>query len=129
MTGDALADAHEILALLQAKIDSRDADELFAFFEEPAVLIGSAGDGRDTERRRRYLTALATQPESLFWDWQEAIPFYESDDALGFAAFGEVAVSDAAGEQRYPIRASLLGVRSADGWRLRHFHGSIPASF
>jgi hypothetical protein len=33
------------------------------------VLIGSAGDGRDTDGVRAYLTAVATQPESLRWDW------------------------------------------------------------
>jgi ketosteroid isomerase-like protein len=125
---DAHADAREILDLMQAKVDARDADALIAFFEEPAVLIGSAGDGRDTERRRRYLTALATQPESIRWDWQEIVPFYETEDALSFSAFGEVVVMHGGGEERFPIRGTVLAVRSGDGWRLRHFHGSVPAS-
>jgi hypothetical protein len=80
---------------------------LLEFFEDPAVLIGTAGDGRTRDGRRDYLTAVATQTAAVRWDWNETVMFYECDSALGFAAFGEV-------------------VRASDGWRLRQFHGSIP---
>jgi uncharacterized protein (TIGR02246 family) len=120
-------DAEEVLSELQAKVSARDLAGLIDFFEDPAVLIGTAGEGRTGDGRREYLAAVTTQSAALRWDWQEIALFYESDDALGFAAFGEVVLKDeSAAELRAPIRATLLAVRADDRWRLRQFHGSIP---
>ncbi|MGH3009643.1 MAG: nuclear transport factor 2 family protein [Gaiellaceae bacterium] len=119
------ADAREILDALQAAIDGRDPDILNALFEERSVLIGTAGDGRSPDARRRYLDAVA-QGEPFRWDWQEIVSFHESDDTLGFAAFGALVVSGDEGEQCYPMRATVLSVQTPDGWRLRHFNGSVP---
>ena len=118
--------AEEILGELQAKVTARDLAGLQEFFQEPAVLIGIAGDGRTSDARREYLTAVTTQPAAVRWDWHETALFYESEDALGFAAFGDVVVTDAANEVRAPIRATFLAVHVDGGWRLRQFHGSIP---
>jgi hypothetical protein len=60
MTADAAADARAVLAMLQAAVDERDPEGLVALFDDPAVLIGTAGDGRDREALRAYLTAVAT---------------------------------------------------------------------
>jgi uncharacterized protein (TIGR02246 family) len=120
------AAAQEILSELQAKVTARDLAGLLEFFEDPAVLIGTAGDGRTSDARLEYLTAVTTQPAALRWDWHETALFYEAEDALGFAAFGDVLLTDAADEFRAPIRATLLAVYADGGWRLRQFHGSIP---
>jgi len=120
--GDPVADAHSILESLQAAVDGRDPEALVSLFDDSAVLIGAAGDGRDRDGLRRYLTAVATQPDALRWEWQEVVPFYESEGTLGFAAFGEVR----SGELRAPMRLTVIAVRGADGWKLRSFHGSIP---
>lgn len=120
-------EARSILDTLQAAVDGRDPEALLALFDEQAVLIGTAGDGRTRETVREYLTAVATQPASLRWEWQEIVPFHESGEALGFAAFGEIVVTDGRGEHRSPIRATIFAARSPDGWRLRQFHGSIPS--
>jgi ketosteroid isomerase-like protein len=122
------ADAQQILSDLQAKVSARDLPALFELFEEPAVLIGTAGDGRTRETREAYLQAVTTQPGALQWDWRETVVFYESDDALGFAAFGDVVLLDGTQELRAPIRATFFAVRANGGWRLRQFHGSIPTS-
>jgi SnoaL-like domain len=76
-----------------------------------------------------YLTAVATQPGSLRWEWSEVVPFHEAPDAVGFAAFGDVVVSGGDAERRAPIRATLFAVATPDGWRLRQFHGSIASDF
>jgi hypothetical protein len=120
--GDPIAEARSILANLQAAVDLRDPEELISLFDESAVLIGASGDGRDRDALRRYLTLVATQPEALRWEWEEVVPFYQSVDTLAFAAFGEVQ----SGELREPIRLTVHAVRTADRWKLRHFHGSIP---
>src|SRR4051812_48066474 len=127
MPADTLSHARSVLDSLQAAVDSRDAHRLMAMFGEPAVLIGTSGDGRGPDGLRNYLTAVVTQPESLRWDWREVLPFHESADTIGFAAFGEIVVSDGAIERRAPIRASVLAVRIDQGWQLKHFHGSIPS--
>src|SRR5207244_3484969 len=77
VTADPLAHARFILDTLQATVDARDAEALVSLFDDPAVLIGTAGDGRNPDALRRYLTAVATQPESLRWEWREVIPFHQ----------------------------------------------------
>ena len=91
------------------------------------MLIGTAGDARDREGVVRYLTAVVTQPGALRWEWQDVVPFHEAEDGLGFAAFGEVVLAEADTEFRAPIRLTVFAVRTADGWRVRQFHGSIPS--
>jgi hypothetical protein len=120
-------DAHAILDALQSAVDARDLEALQALFDDSAVLIGAAGDARDREALRGYLTAVVTQPGSLRWEWQEVVPFHEAADELGFAAFGEVVLSEGDEEGRAPFRLTLFAVRTPQGWRVRQFHGSIPA--
>ena len=122
------SNAEQVLNDLQEIVTARDLPALLDFFEDPAVLIGTAAEGRTPEARREYLTAVTTQTASLRWEWRETVLFYETDAALGFSAFGEVVVTDESEERRAPIRASFLAVRGIAGWRLRHFHGSIPQS-
>lgn len=129
ITVESSDDARAVLEALQSAVDTRDADVLVALFDEPAVLIGAAGDGRDRAGLRRYLTAVATQPGSLRWEWSEIVPFHRSDSSLGFTAFGEVVLSDESDEQRAPIRATVIAVETGEGWKIRHFHGSIPSDF
>lgn len=129
MTSDGESRSRAVLAALQAAVDSRDPDSLLSLFaDEPAMLIGTSGDGRTPAARRDYLTAVATQPERLRWDWHEVIPFYETPGAIGFAGFGDIVVVDDEGERRAPIRATLLAVETSDGWRIKQFHGSIPSN-
>jgi uncharacterized protein (TIGR02246 family) len=120
-------DAFAVLDALQGAVDARDLDALASLFDEQAVLIGTGGDARDPAALRRYLTALATQPESLRWEWNEIVPSHQSAGSLGFAAFGEIVVSDESGERRAPFRLTLVAVGTAGGWRIRQFHGSIPS--
>jgi ketosteroid isomerase-like protein len=126
--GDWRADAQQILDALQEKVAARDLPALSEFFEDPAVLIATASDGRTPAARAAYLEAVVTQPAAVRWDWRETTLFFESADALGFAAFGDVVLVDGAEEARAPIRATFFAVRSAGGWRLREFHGSIAQS-
>lgn len=129
MDREAEREARGILTALQAAVDARDVDRLLGLFDEPAVLVGAGGDGRNRERLVGYLTAVATQPESLLWEWSEIVPFHHEAGVLGFAAFGEIAIRDESGEDRRPFRLTVVAARGSDGWRVRQFHGSIPAAF
>jgi len=129
MAADPLNDAHAILQTLQATVDHREPEPLVSLFDDPAVLIGTRGDGRNRDALRDYLTAVATQPESLRWEWREVVPFHEEPGSLGFAAFGEIIISLGSDERRAPIRLTIFAVQTPHGWRLRQFHGSIPSDF
>lgn len=129
VAADPLTDAHAILGTLQATVDRREHGALLSLFDDPAVLIGTAGDGRNRDALRDYLTAVATQPESLRWDWHEVVPFHQDAASLGFAAFGEIVVSLGGDERRAPIRLTIFAIQTPNGWRLRQFHGSIPSDF
>lgn len=128
MDGAWSADAQRILNDLQEKVTARDLPALLQLFEDPAVLIGTAGDGRTPAAREAYLEAVTTHAAALRWDWRETVAFFESEDALGFAAFGDVVLVQDTQERRAPIRATFFAVRANGGWRLRQFHGSIPQS-
>lgn len=118
--------ADEVLAVLQDRVTARDLPSLLALFEDPAVLIGAAGDGRTSEARVQYLANITTLDAAVQWLWTEKVLFYESDGALGFAAFGEIVLTAAGIESRLPFRLTLFVTQAADGWRIRQFHGSVP---
>lgn len=119
-------DAHAVLRTLQELVDARDLDGLLELFADGGVLIGTSGDGRDRVGVRRYLEAVVAQPAELRWEWTEVVAFHCTDDAVGFAAFGDVVLAEAGSERRHPIRMTALAVREDGRVRLRQFHGSIP---
>lgn len=126
---DALAEARHVLDELQSAVDSRDVGTLMSLFDDQAVLIGTTADARDRAGVVGYLTGVATQKESLWWEWRDVVPFHHDAGTLGFAAFGDVVASGANGELfRAPIRATFFAVETPEGWRLLQFHGSIPAN-
>jgi hypothetical protein len=118
-----------VLTELQELVDGRDPDSLIALFGDTAILIGTGAHSRDQTTLRHYLATVATQPESLRWEWREVVPYHRTGDALGFAAFGEILVTDARGERRAPFRATIFAVQTSAGWRVQEFHGSIPSDF
>jgi hypothetical protein len=74
MDGAWSADAQWILNDLQEKVTARDLPALLQLFEDPAVLIGTAGDGRTPAAREAYLEAVTTHAAALRWDWRETLP-------------------------------------------------------
>jgi len=80
------------------------------------VLIGASGDGRTPETRVHYLTNIATQSAAAQWAWAEKHLFYESDGALGFAAFGEIILTEA--EIQLRARFRLTPFCASHSWRL-----------
>lgn len=123
---DGKAEARTVLGTIQQLVDARDLDGLLELFDDGAVLIGTSGDGRDRAGVERYLEAVVRQPGGLRWEWAEVIPFHRTDEAVGFAAFGDVVLVGDDSEFRAPIRMTGLAVRDGASWKLRQFHGSIP---
>jgi uncharacterized protein (TIGR02246 family) len=126
LTSDGGEEARAVLLTLQELIDARDLDGLLELFAEGSVLIGTSADGRDRAGVRSYLEAVVAQAGELRWEWTEVVPFHRTEDAVGFAAFGDVVLAEDGSEWRKPIRMTGLAAREDGRWRLRQFHGSIP---
>ena len=119
-----LADARALVAALQAAVDARDAEQLRLLFDDGAVLVGSGADAREPDALRAYLEAVVAE-EPFRWELDEYVVFHEEGGELGFAAFGEIVQ----GGRRAPFRLTIFAVETYGGWRLRHFHGSLPSDF
>jgi uncharacterized protein (TIGR02246 family) len=129
MSDGAAAAALSLLAAIQDAVDARDEQALNALFAEEAVLVGTGGDARDPAALRAYLHAVVSQPLSLRWEYDDVVPYLDDGVLIGFAGFGEIVVVDEAGERRAPFRVTILAEGAGSAWRVRQFHGSIPAGF
>jgi|SRR5579863_1472414 len=120
--------ADEVLGVLQQCVTARDRTGLLDLFEDPAVLVGANGDGRTIEGRIQYLTNITEQDAEVRWAWAEKHVFYDTEAAVGFAAFGEIVVTAEGIESCLPFRLTLFVSRTDARWRIRQFHGSVPLS-
>ncbi len=121
--------ARVLLAALQDAVASRDLARLGRLFDDEAVLIGSSAANLDRAATEAYLARVVAQPGALRWEWEQVVPLWESSHVLAFAALGTVGFDDEQGRPDGPrdaFRLTCLAVAGSDGWRLRHFHGSIP---
>jgi uncharacterized protein (TIGR02246 family) len=128
MTESAEATARAIVAELQARIDARDLDHLAAYWHDDAVLTGTSAYNQGAEVRE-YVAAVIAQDASLRWVLPRVDVFLDDGDTIGFGAHGEIVVTEGGTERRAEFRLSIVASRSGDGWRLRHFHGSIPSDW
>ena len=117
---------HAILARLQDATSAHDLDRMAGLFAPEAVMIGSARYNVGEQQRRDYLRVVAEQPETLRWDIPEFDVFLETDRVLGFAGVGHIEVTGGEDGLRLPFRLTLIAEKTDDGWRLLHFHGSLP---
>lgn len=115
--------ARDLLDALQDAVASKDSATLGRVFDDEVVLFGTAAANMDRAQTDAYLARVLSQPGVLRWEWDEVVTLWRSAEVLAFAAVGTVGFDD---EPRDPIRLTCVAVSTADGWRLRHFHGSIP---
>ena len=127
MTSAAERRARSNLDALQTAVDSREVSQLVGLFAESSVLVGTARAARTPAERREYLTAVVSQPERLRWEWRDVEVFHDAPDIVGAVGFGDIVLRGDDGERRAPIRATVVAVERPDGWKLQHFHGSIPS--
>jgi ketosteroid isomerase-like protein len=121
--------AHAVLNDLQSAIDARDLDALTGLFDEPAVLVGTSGHAVTAQERRSYLNGVISGPAAMRWEWREVIPVHETETLIALTAFGDIVVTSPDGEDRSPIRVSVVATRVGGTWRLKQFHGSIPSDW
>jgi hypothetical protein len=121
--------AHVLLAALQDAVARKDERALGRLFDDEVVLFGTTAENLDRAQTEAYLARVLTQPGTLRWEWHQVVRLWESREVLAFAAVGTVGFDDEQGRPDGPrddFRLTCVAVSTWDGWRLRHFHGSVP---
>ena len=121
--------AEALLAALQAAVAQKDKAALASLFDDEAVLFGTAAENLDRAATGAYLARVVDQPGTVRWGWDQVVPLWESNEVLAFAVVGTVGFDDEQGRPDGPrddFRLTCVAVSTDDGWRLRHFHGSVP---
>lgn len=125
--GDTLA--RQLLGELQEAVAAKDLDRILGLFSDDPVLFGTAAANLDRQQSRRYLAKVIAQDGVIRWDFQQVVTLVSAPGLLSFAAVGTVGFDDDAGRPTGPrdrFRLTCVAVQQEDGWRLRHFHGSVP---
>ena len=126
---DALDLAHRILVDLQDAVRAKDHDRALGLFTQDAALLGTGAASFGREGVSSYLALVFDQTGFVHWAWDTVSVLDVRPGALTFVALGTVSLEgDPDSEARDPIRLTCLAVEEGGQWRLRVFHGSVPAS-
>jgi uncharacterized protein (TIGR02246 family) len=121
---DPVSRVRDVLARLQAVSTDKDVDAACDLFTEDAVLMGTAATNIGAGSIRDYLTLVYGQPGTLRWIWDDVRVLHDSPGFVLAAATGVVGFDD---DQPFDqFRLSLAVIETETGWRILHFHGSIP---
>ncbi|GEP34316.1 hypothetical protein NSZ01_20840 [Nocardioides szechwanensis] len=127
MTYDGVATARAVLDRLEAGIAAGDLSLLSELCAGDVVLFGSSRASFGHEETVGYLELVA-QANTIKWLLDRWSVIHQDDEQLLVAAVGQVEFDDGTGPQRADFRLTLWLVREDGEWRLRHFHGSVPAA-
>jgi uncharacterized protein (TIGR02246 family) len=123
--------ARRILDQLQDAIAAKDLARLAELLDNDVVLFGTAAANVGRVATADYLARVVGQDGTIRWEWEQVLPLLDAPDLLVFAATGTVGLDDDQGRPtgaRDVIRLTCVAVAQEGQWRLRHFHGSIPAT-
>lgn len=127
MTTDGVLAARTFLDLLEAGIAARDLPALEALCAPDVVLFGAARANFGAEATRDYLR-MVVEANSVRWVLDEWAILHHDDATLLAAAEGHVLAHDGETVERSAFRLTLWLIRDGEGWKLGHFHGSMPAA-
>jgi uncharacterized protein (TIGR02246 family) len=119
----------ELLDDLQRAVRTKSHATALDLFTEDAALLGTAAANLDRDAVSNYLALVFAQTGYVRWDWEEISVLDARPGAITFVALGSVRLEgDPEDDSTSPIRLTCLAVEESERWRLRLFHGSIPAS-
>ena len=125
---DAETTARQLLDEIQEATAAKDADRLAALFADDVVLFGTAAANIGRNESIAYLHRVLAQDGTIRWHWKHVEPLLSEPEVICFAVVGTVGF-EFDGEPdggRDSFRLTILAVRDAGRWRVRHFHGSVP---
>jgi len=91
------------------------------------VLFGTAAANMDRRETIAYITEVIAQEGTVRWD--SVVPLVDQSGLLVFAGVGTVGFEDTQGRPDGPreaFRLTVVAVEREAGWRLSHFHASVP---
>jgi uncharacterized protein (TIGR02246 family) len=116
-----------LLGELQAAAAGQDLPRMLDLFTSDAVVLGTAAANLDRTSIEEYIARLFEHPYVVGWDFETVKVVDSREGAITFVALGTVGFVGS-GEPREAFRLTCLAVDDGDRWRLRLFHGSIPAT-
>ena len=122
---DAVAEARGFLDQLEAAIAAKDLAALTALCTEDVALFGSSRANFGLAESNDYLRLVA-DANTVRWFLTRWSVAHHDEDHLLVAAEGQAETDDGSNTERSAFRLTLWLVRHEGGWRLGHFHGSVP---
>lgn len=114
---------------LQDAVSAKDHAALSSLFDDEIVLVGTAAANMNRHETISYLAQVVAQEGTIRWTWDTVVPLVDEPGLLVFVVVGTVGMVDSAGRpdgQRDEFRLTGVAVERDAGWRLSHFHGSVP---
>jgi uncharacterized protein (TIGR02246 family) len=118
-----------ILGDLQDAVRAKDRARALGLFTSDAALLGTGAASFGRDAVSSYLDLVFGQRGFVSWVWDTVSVLDVRPGAVTFVALGTVSLEgdpDHAAED--PIRLTCLAVEEDGRWRLRMFHGSVPAA-
>jgi uncharacterized protein (TIGR02246 family) len=120
---------NRILGDLQDAVRAKDRARALGLFTPDAALLGTGAASFGRDAVSSYLELVFGQRGFVQWVWDTVSVLDVRPGAVTFVALGTVSLEgdpDSAAED--PIRLTCLAVEEDGRWRLRMFHGSVPAA-
>lgn len=118
---------HGLVTGLEEALASGDLDTGAWMFDEDPVFFGTSDHSAGRDAVLAHLARIVEQSGALRWEWTEERVVHETEVSLVLAATGEIVVTHDDTEDRAPFRLTMVAVFTPDGWRVQHWHGSVPS--
>ncbi len=124
--GDGVTIAREVLDRLEAGVAARDVTALNDLCTDEVALFGTAGANFGSDETSGYLRMVVESTSTIRWHLDRWSVVHHDVDHLLVAGSGHVELDEGGEPEQSDFRLTLWLTRQDDGWKIGHFHGSVP---